>query len=309
MEKQPNDKKEQILTELGEDTERADLIWTMQRLDRHIVDAPSAESTEALLSFLKPIVVKESVPAQEAVKVPLTPGTMAGARETFPAIKMPASVKTGIFKRRRLPIILQLIQPQAMLLSKGFVFVSLVALIVGLTITKAVNGDMLLFLANASPVLGILTVFYEFRARLSGTLELEIACPYSPAQLATARLFVVLCYDVLLCFIATPFVSYYQGQMLWQVIVSWFAPLLLVLGIALAVSLRFGIVGGCLIAATVWLVQLAASQRGPLAALLLPKSMAIFADFISMGVGALLLIYAYLHWKSASELANDDQCD
>jgi hypothetical protein len=297
MANQLSNKKGQILTELGEETEQAELVQTMEHLDHFTVDAPSAESVEALIAFLKPILQEELFMTQEDDRVILT--------SEEPSV----SIKVGVSGRCRMPGVLQLVQPQAMLLSRWFVLASVLILIVGLWITKAVNGNMLHFLANASPFLGIFTVFYEFRAKLSGTLELEIACPYSPAQLAAARLLVVLSYDILLCLVATPFVSYCQGQMLWQVIVSWFAPLLLVLGIALAVALRFGIVGGCLVAATIWMVQLAASARGPMAVLLLPKKVAIFADFISMGVGALLLLYAYLHWKSNSTLPGDTQDD
>jgi hypothetical protein len=276
---QPSDRKFRILAELGEETERETLIQTMEQLDQYTVTAPSANSTEKLIASLKPILQKQPSLAQEGIKVTPTP--------------------LGTGRYRKLPAVLQLVQPQAMLLSRWFVLVSVLVLIVGLAFTKAVNGNMLRFLANASPVLGILTVFYEFRAKLSGTSELEAACPYSPAQLAAARLVVVLGYDTLLCLVATPFVSYYQGQMLWRVIVSWFAPLLLVLGIALAVSLRFGIVGGCLIATTVWALQLVVSEGG-LAGLLIPEQMVILVDFIIMGVGVVLLLYAYHCWKSDS---------
>jgi hypothetical protein len=276
MPNQPNDKKYRILTELGEETEREALLQTMECLDEYTVAAPSAHSTDELIAFLTPI------------------------------LEVSASKKTKVTGQRKMPVILRLVQPQAMLLSRWFVLASILVLIAGLAIINVMNGNMLRFLTNAAPILGILTVFYEFRAKSSGTIELEAACPYSPAQLAAARLLVVLGYDILLCLAVTPFVSYCQGQMLWQVIVSWFAPLLLVLGIALTVSLQFGIMGGCLVATTIWILQLIVSERGPVAALLFPKQTTIFADFISMGIGALLLFYAYHHWKSKPVLLTDD---
>lgn len=296
MSNQPSDKKYRILTELGEETEREALVQTMERLDQYTVTAPSAHSTDELIAFLTPILQNRTSMAHDVKAKPAPSGA-------------DAPLKAAITGHRKLPVVLQLIQPQAMLLSRWFVLISVLVLIAGLAITKAVNGNMLRFLANASPVLGILTVFYEFRAKLSGTNEMEAACPYSPAKLAAARLLVVLSYDTLLCLAATPFVSYGQVQMLWQVIVSWFAPLLLMLGIALAVSLRFEIVGGCLVAATVWVLQLTVSERGSMAALILPKQPAVFGDFISMGIGALLLLYAYQHWKSNSVILSDDQSD
>ncbi|HBE79749.1 MAG TPA: hypothetical protein DDW65_18520 [Firmicutes bacterium] len=291
MSNQPNDKKYRILAELGEESEREALVQTMGKLERYTVPAPPAHSTDELIAFLKPILQEGASTAPEDVKT------------------MPTSLEVNATERRKLLSILRLVQPQAMLISRWFVLVSVLVFMAGLAITKAVHGNMLKFLANASPLLGILTVFYEFRARLSGTTELEAACPYSPAQLAVARLLVVLSYDTLLCLAATPFVSYWQDQMLWQVAISWFAPLLLVLGIALTVSLRFGIMGGCLVAATVWILQLAVSERGSMTAMILPKQLAAFGDFITMGVGIVLLFYVYRHWKSNSVLSDEQQND
>lgn len=278
------DKKHGIITELGEETGREELLKTMGQLDKFTVTPPSAKATEDLIAFLKPV-MREEASARKA--------TSAACSEEYSGV----------------PLVLQLVRPQAMLLSKWFILASALVLLAGLQLTNAFNGNTLLFLANASPVLGILTVFYEFRAKLSGVNELEAACPYSPAQLAAARLIVVLGYDILLCTAATPLVSYWQGGIMWQVVVGWLAPLMLMLGIALAVSLRFGIVGGCIVSSTVWALQLMVSGGNSVFSLLLAEGQTVAANLASLTVGILLLLYSYKRWTHETVFAGDEQSD
>lgn len=278
---QPNGKKQQILTELGKDSDEEELIRTMDLLDNYTVSAPSSQSTDALIALLKPTLEEQAVKTKEISKEIYTSENC----ERF--------------------TVLQLVQPQAMLLSKWFVVASTILFIIGLVITNEVDGNTAAFLANASPVLGIITVLYEFRAKYNGVSELEAACPYSPAQLAAARLLVVLGYDILLCLAATHVVSYWQGHVLWQVTISWLGPLLFLVGIALLTSLRLGLVGGCLVAVIVWPLQMKIAD-GSLFAALLPTQSAIFADFISSAIGVILILYAYKHWDF-SERRN--QCE
>ena len=278
------DKKHRIITELGEETGREELLKTMGQLDKFTVTPPSAKATEDLIAFLKPVMREEA----SARKV-----TSAACSEEYSGV----------------PLVLQLVRPQAMLLSKWFILASALVLLAGLQLTNEFNGNTLLFLANASPVLGILTVFYEFRAKLSGVNELEAACPYSPAQLAAARLIVVLGYDILLCAAATPLVSYWQGGIMWQVVVGWLAPLMLMLGIALAVSLRFGIVGGCIVSSTVWALQLMVSGGNSVFSLLLAEGQTVAANLASLTVGILLLLYSYKRWTHETVFTGDEQSD
>jgi hypothetical protein len=266
-------KQEQILTELGEETTHADLLQTMERLEQYRVTPPSDQDTADLFALLKPL-------------LPETTGDAYG-----PVKEAPTS------EWNRLLNVLQLVRPQLMLLSKWFVLASILFLLAGLVLANKAHGNAFKFLTNAAPLLGILTVFFEFRAKLSGMDELETACPYSPAQLATARLIVALGYDILLCLAVTPMVSFWQGRLLWQVMLSWFAPLLMMLGVALAVSLHLRIINGCLVATAFWVLQLAASE-GKIAVLapLLDRPVLV-VDLIRLGVGGLLLIYTYLRWN------------
>ncbi|HYH04365.1 MAG TPA: hypothetical protein VEC37_14840, partial [Bacillota bacterium] len=192
---------------------------------------------------------------------------------------------------------------------KGFVLGSILVLIVGLMLTNAVKGNTLSFLSNAAPLLGILTVFYQFRSKLSGTSELEAACPYSPAQLAAARVLVVLSYDILLCLAASPLVSYWQGRMLGEVFLNWLAPLLMMLGISLAVSLHLGISSGCLVAAVIWFIQLTISTTN-LRVLLGITGLPLFSvDLARLGMGMVLLVYSYLRWNTLTGFAAGSSAD
>jgi hypothetical protein len=278
-------KQKQILTELGEETTRADLLRTMEQLEQYQVTPPPDQTTADLIALLQPILQETAVDGLEPSKEAPTAGWSC------------------------LPTVLQLVRPQLMLLSKWFVLVSVLLLLAGLVLANEAHGNAFKFLTNAAPLLGILTVFFEFRAKLSGMDELEAVCPYSPAQLATARLIVALGYDILLCLAVTPLVSFWQGRLLWQVMLGWFAPLLMMLGVALAVSLHLRIINGCLVAAVLWVLQLAASE-GRIAALApLHNRTALVMDLIRLGVGGLLLIYTYLRWNALVGRLNDDFSD
>jgi len=184
----------------------------------------------------------------------------------------------------------QLLRPQWMLISKGFIVGTIVSLFIGLFLTNALDYNILRFLANASPLLGILTIFYTFRAQYSGMAEMELACPYSPAQIAATKFMIVLGYDIFLCMLATGVAGYLQvGVVLWQVVISWLAPLLLVLGAALVTSLRFGITSGCCVSALIWALQLKTGKDTSLLVMLFPNHSLLFFDSIS---------YSYKRWET-----------
>lgn len=266
-----NDKKNQLIEELGGQRETEPLLRVMEQLDHYKVDSPTSQETEDLIAFLKPVLREQTLPARQVLHTEV-------------------SAEPYLFS------VIQLVEPQVMLLSKWFIVLSIVCMTMGLMLTNAFDGNTMKFLTNAAPILGILTVFYEFRAKLNGVSELEATCPYSQAQLATARLIVVLGYNSLLCLLATPVVSYWQGQVLWIVVVGWSAPLLLMLGIALAASIRLGIIGGCLVSMSVWALQFAIGRSGFLLSSLLHKQSTMVTEIISLVIGLALIFYSYKRW-------------
>jgi hypothetical protein len=261
------DKKQELCAELNE-PKTQELLKTLDLLDQYSVTPPSAEATDRLLSLLAPVLKEQT--SRESLIAPETTTRFSRISERV-----------------------RLAHSQTRLLSRWFVLLSVLFLLVGLSITTVLDGDTLRFLANASPLLGILTILYQFRAHYNHMNELEDACPYTPAQLAAAKLVVVFGYDVVLCLAATPFVGY-GDYMLWQVITHWLAPLLLTLGIALLSSLQFGISGGCLLSTAAWALCLLGSKDGhTIFSHILPHAPIIYLDLLSAAFGLLLLFFSF----------------
>lgn len=276
-----DDKNQVLLAELKEN-DMEGLGKTLGMLDNYTITPPSSADTDHLLAILTPVLA-----AQRAEKSLIT---------------SKQSTLSQVLNER-----LQLVASQTKLLSRWFIILSAVILPLGLCVTNALAGDTLRFMANAAPLLGILTILYQFRANYNYMSELEAACPYTPAQLAAARLLAVLGYDILLCLAATPFANC-ENYVLWQVVAHWLAPLLLTLGIALLTSLQFGIWGGCLLSAAAWALNLILNKDGKsVLSVLLPHTSIIYLDLLSAGLGLLLLIYFFKRLDTTSAWQSKNQ--
>lgn len=258
------EKKQALIAELGE-SDINGLTKTLEILDNYTVAPPSAEATDQLLNVL-------------TLELPELP-----VHSDFAAYK-----NTDLLLAQ-----LQLALSQTRLFSFPFIAISILLILLGINMTILFNGNTMRFLANAAPLLGILTILYQFRSNYNNMNELEAACPYTPAQLAAARLLVVLAYDILLCLAATFFINHGDYE-LWQVIVHWLAPLLLTLGIALVSSLYFGIWGGCLLSTALWAINLVATKNGTsIFAVFVPNTPGIYIDLLGTALGLALLAFSY----------------
>ena len=271
-----DDRKKEILAEISGEGDSKKLLQTLIKLDDYTVEDPSEEATTDLIQGLLPMFQEKAVLKKSAV-----------------------DINDNYIMRAQL----QLALSQMRLFSLSFVLLSIVLLACGIALTMVLKWDSMRFLANASPLLGILTILYQFRANYNHMDELEAACPYTPSQVAAARLLVVLGYSMLLCLLAT-FFSSYGGVAYWQVVIHWLAPLSLTLGIALAASLIIGVWGGCLLATGMWAVNLTVSKEGRnFIALLFPKENGIYADMLCILIGLLLLAFAYYNlYRSRQEV-------
>jgi hypothetical protein len=243
------DKYQEILSEIDKDANDKEMVEVLNKLSDYTVPEPTSVMTSSLLSNLK-VVLKEN-DSIDKNEIPLiTPVDKV-------AVQRPDNGICSIFC---------LVKPQINILSWQFILMTSLIIFVGIVLTKG-NRDSLIFLINGAPILGLLTLFYEYRAELYGTNELEASCPYTPAQMAGARIIVTLGYTIIVCLVATGIIAlFYAGTLtnekvvLWRTILDWLAPMVFFIGIALAVSLHFGIISGCSSAFILWVAQIIFEQ-------------------------------------------------
>jgi hypothetical protein len=81
------------------------------------------------------------------------------------------------------------------------------------------------------------------------------------------------------------------------------------LGIALAVSLHFRIMNGCLTATAFWALQMILSEAKTVPLTLVFNRSPLTLDLIRMGLGGLLLLYAFLRWNTVTGPVGDSPED
>lgn len=237
------DKYQEILKEIDQNDE--EMVGVLDKLSAYDVPKPTAAMTSSLLSNLK--VVLQENESNDDVPI-LKPVTSVAVNER--------TQDGGIL------LVLHLLKPQINILNWRFIIATSLMIFIGIFLTNG-NSNSLIFLINGAPILGLLTLFYEHRAELYGTNELEASCPYTPAQLAGARIIVTLGYAITVCLIATGVIALAfsttlttEKILLWKTILSWLAPMIFFLGVALAISLKKGIIYGCGCSFIIWAMQI-----------------------------------------------------
>lgn len=243
------DKNQEILSEIDKDVNDKEMVEVLNKLSDYTVPEPTAAMTSSLLSNLK-VVLKETDSTGNPEPPLITPVDKVAARRS----------NTGFGP------IFRLVKPQINILGWRFMLMSSLIIFVGIVLVQE-NRDSLIFLSNGAPILGLLTLFYEHRAELYGTSEMEASCPYTPAQLAGARIIVTFGYTILVCLVATGGIALSHSNtlinekiILWRTILDWLAPMIFFLGIALVVSLYQGIISGCGSAFILWAAQIIFEQ-------------------------------------------------
>jgi hypothetical protein len=243
------DKYQEILSEIDKDGNDEEMVVVLNKLSKYNVPKPTAAMTSSLLYNLKAVLQEND--SNDGVPI-LKPVNRV-------AIERSASDGS-------LLSVLRLVKPQLAILSWRFMAMTSLIIFAGIFLTNG-DRDSLIFLTNGAPILGLLTLFYEQRAELYGTNELEASCPYTPAQLASARIIVTLGYTIIVCLTATGMIALSFSDMLtnekmllWKAIFAWLAPMVFFLGVALAVSLRLGAMYGCGVAFIMWVAQIIFEQ-------------------------------------------------
>lgn len=277
-------KRQQILHEAGEDLINSDMNDVFDKLDTYHICPPSVEDTNQLIQSLKPVFSQRGLRVTE------------GKRFRDKMAETPYN--------KGIPAIIALVGVQMSLMGSGFVIVTVAFLILGLLVTNVIGDGSSKFLITASPFLGLLTLCYEQRAQLYKVEEMEQTCRYSPAQIDTARMVVVLGYNMVLGMVATLLLNSFYTVVIWNLMMNWLAPLLLIVGIALFTSLKFGITGGCIIAGAVWTAQVTLADGTSFLHLLLPSLTKGSANIISMIFGIGLLYFSLNIWQREEKMSH-----
>lgn len=278
------EKKIQVLADIDEAEYEPEMARVFDQLDSYPIEYPTPQMTLQLIETLKPVLTENT--ARQALQ------------PRFKEQMMELAAHGNFFA------LLKLVRPQISLLGAWFIVFTTVVMLAGIYFSCQVGADSLRFLANASPILGILTLLYEYRAKRYGVSEMEAACPYSPGQLASARMMIVLCYDIVLCLIASAAVVAWQQVVLWNLILNWLSPLVFILGISLAISFPMGIWGGCLSGMTVWIMQASLTDGYSIFRLLLPQQ-PVMANLCGLAAGIGLLVYCLYYWRNADYWLDD----
>ena len=264
----------EALREQGASPEEIDtLVPALLRLPAWQAPQPSSAETQHLLARLMPMLPARS-PVRQAIRA---------YRQS---------------RRSSLSWLLATARTQVSLFGLAFWLASALVTLVG---AGAVLGNMLpdqdVLLGISGPFLAYMGTTIAFRGPGLRVLELELACPPSPWQLAIARLVIVLGYDVGLGLVLSLALWAEGAQDVLTLMLSWFMPLLLVAGLALLLSLRLSVQAAAALAYGSWLAVLALDTLSPFQAFpLTPLSEALMGSLgLALLAIALLRLHAAMH--------------
>lgn len=176
-----------------------------------------------------------------------------------PALAPLSPVRTAIQARhhsiaQKIGWFVQITSVQISLLRLSFwLLTALIALLGVLVIYSPFGYTSVFLLRVSSPFIIYLGTIRLFRSSRLHTLEYELACPPSAQQLVLARLIVLLGYDMLLGLGMSFLLWSHGGGDFLLLTLHWLAPLLLVAGIALVLSLFISVSTATLLAYISWL--------------------------------------------------------
>ncbi len=265
-----------LLADQGEaPAEIAALAPTLARLTSWVAPTPTAADTARLLARLEPLLPAPS-PVRQALRAQRV------NRRSEPA----AFLTTALAQ-------VELVRPAFWLTSAAFTGLGL------LIALFSVHINQVLVLRAVGPLLAVLALSDVLRGLRLRVLELELSCPLSPARLILARLVVALGYDLGLGILMSLALGVSAAQTpLPALVLHWLAPLLLVAGVALLLSVRLRPDLALTLTYSGWLTLLALTvgegQAGPVSRLLTTGEVALALLGLILLTGALLRLRAQL---------------
>lgn len=153
--------------------------------------------------------------------------------------------------------LLQLLRPQISIFAAPFWFISALTMVLGVYLnTQTMNQSEFIPLLMIAPLVIALGIVYAFRNVDERIVELEKTAALSWIQLVLARMVIILGYNNIIVLFLSLIIHFSLPQLpLFNLLISWFAPLALWSSIALAGTLKFGQwygVGGSL---AIWAFQ------------------------------------------------------
>jgi hypothetical protein len=163
----------------------------------------------------------------------------------------------------------QLLRGQAPLVRRGIWLASGLTTALGVLVAIATLHQSFgsFTLALIAPVVAAFGMAFIYGPENDPSLEIAISTPTSPRLVLLSRLTLVFGYDLLLALIASCVLTTVHGFNLWTLVELWFAPMLFLSALTLAVSLVFSPLVAMVGALILWglrLVQMSSTMRnGP----------------------------------------------
>jgi putative zinc finger protein len=135
----------------------------------------------------------------------------------------------------------QLLRGQAPLVRRGIWLASGLTTTLGVLVAIATLHQSIgsFTLALIAPVVAAFGMAFIYGPESDPSLEIAISTPTSPRLVLLSRLTLVFGYDLLLALVASLLLTAVHGFSLWTLIELWFAPMLFLSALTLAVSLVF----------------------------------------------------------------------
>lgn len=159
---------------------------------------------------------------------------------------------------RSLQYLWQLLWGQAPLVRRGIWLASGLTTALGVLVAIATLHQSIgsFTLALIAPVVAAFGMAFIYGPENDPSLEIAISTPTSPRLVLLSRLTLVFGYDLLLALIASLLLTAVHGFSLWPLIELWFAPMLFLSALTLAVSLLFSPLVAMVGALVLWGVRL-----------------------------------------------------
>lgn len=264
-ERQTSSRSGEIFTELdGSEEEIEQLPGLAPYLQSWQAPVPAMEDTKRLVTIL----------------TPLLPGGSPVRRSLQSSASRPPFVQ-----------LMGVVAAQVSVLQPSFWLGSAAALLLGIVLVLGAPGQVQsLFLYVLGPILSFLAADSAFRSDALSVRELELSCLPSARQLTLARLIAVLGYQVGLGLLLSIPLWAWGGQDFLVITLRWLAPLLLILGLTLLLSLRVSLARAVVLVYTAWITGLVATWETGGARTVPSLSSSVEIILLVIGLG-LLAVY------------------